>query len=365
MGRMMNYDFSLNEEKTGEGWSQRIFRRKLSTKEKQIFFFSLSRLLKGGIPVLKAVANLSAGAVSSVRMRQVLLDLETSLSGGQSFAEAIADHGGDFMNHEIALIHAGENSGNLERAFSQLAQGIKAQREAAAKIKEAVSYPVLILVLGIATVWILSAVVIPKLAAVYDDFGAELPFLTCLVIDGSTFFRTAFLPTLAILMLLAVFFRKKMSAAILLFLPVPIAGELLRHFILQRFCSLLALMLNSGIPMLKALDYTAACLPGRKIRDALNIAREAVEKGNTVSGALAEQAWMNSMSLALIMAGEESGALPESLEETAHFSLCEMEAFARILLKLLEPGLILFVGICAGIVVIALVLPILQISSLV
>ncbi len=316
---------------------------KCSTKELCLFASSLNRLLEGGVPLLKSLQVIQRESPRPT-FKEVLTRLEEEIRQGKSVSQALGDQK-LFPSYFIQMVQAGELSGNLDKVLGLLAEYLEKEEERKRKIKEALAYPCLILGLGFATFFVLLKWVVPKLASVYSDFGAELPLVTRIVLALSDFFIPFVILFLIALGAFAFFLRKKKEKLLPFF----------RKSFLSRFASLLSIELQSGIPILQALDSFGD----------LGRARELLSEGRGFADSLKGYGWVSEKDLALISSGEESGKLPEALAQVARESQRDMESQANLMIKLLEPALILGVGLAVGFIVVSTILPILEINELV
>lgn len=328
---------------------------RISLKERRLFFAALARLLQGGVPILRALEIVS-GETRKETLRGLISRMGAEIREGKSLSYGLSLYPGAFPLYQVSLVQAGEASGQMDKVLEDMARGLEKEEETRSKVREAVAYPAFLIIFGLLTVFVLTAFIIPRLAAVYEDFGEKLPWMTLLVIrisQGMKFILPFFLLPGVFSLLV---FKKYEAVFHSIGLRIPLWGGLLKHSSLIRFSYLLSLLLKSGVPLLRALESVGS--------DA-GKAAEKVAEGESLAESLRELPFVNETVLALILAGEESGTLAESLEEISKIHSRELETATRMILKLLEPALILVIGGITGLVVIAMIFPIVTLSTVV
>jgi len=342
--------------------STKPFKTRLGNKNLRLFSSSLARLLQGGVSLLRAL-EITGREFSKGSFQAILSGIKESIQQGQSLSGALRSSS-SFPLYFVQMVEAGELSGTLDKVLESLSEHLEKEEERRRKIKEALAYPVLVLSLGLVTFGVLLKVVLPKIAQVYEDLGGELPGIT----KGILLLSHAFLPVAlgGILVVGLLFFALKRSKDSLFpyLLKLPFLGKFLRKTKLMQFSSLLSLMLQSGIPILQAVESTGKTFGRGGEKDFLQI-RESLSQGKSLSQTLEGIPWTEESALALILSGEESGKLPEALSQISKEAQKEIESQAHLLLKLLEPSLILGIGLLVGFVVVSAILPILEMNTLV
>ncbi len=333
------------------------------SRELCLWASSLARLLEGGVPLLQALASLQ-NAVDKPRMKQFLQQLEEEIRQGKSLSESLRQTRGTVPFYLVQLVSAGEVSGTLPEILKQVSRYLEKEEHLRRKLQEALAYPAFILATGIATLAILMRFVIPKLAGVYSDFGAQLPFLTRSIISISEIFPFAVILFSGAVILLIFAARKNKKLSVSFLRKVPLAGKLYSCFILIRFSSLMSLLMRSGVTALESLDMTGRTFSDPFVwEDALYI-RQNLTEGKGFTFSLSRLNWIDPISKMLAASGEESGRLPEAFGQIAQDAESRMESEIQWMLKLAEPTLILGVGLIVGIVVIGTILPVFDISGL-
>ncbi len=328
---------------------------RLSLKDRRVFFSTFARLLQGGVPILRALEILSK-ETRKENVHELISKIGSHIREGKSLSYCLALYPAIFPSYQVSLVQAGEASGQMDRVLEDMARELEKEEETRSKVREAVSYPAFIVVFGLLTVFVLTAFIIPKLAMVYEDFGEKLPWMTLLVIRISQWMKFI-IPILLIVIAISFLILKRHGNRFYsIGLRVPLFGSMLQNSLLVRLSYLLSLLLKSGIPLLRALEAVGG--HAKK-------AAEKVAQGESLAESLRGLPFVSETALALILAGEESGTLAESLEEISKIYSRELETATRMILKLLEPALILVIGSVTGFVVIAMLFPIVTLSAVV
>ena len=337
---------------------------RLNTRDLKLFAGSLSSLLEGGIPILRALEGLEKLSATNLKLRHFLAQVKEGIRQGSGFSKILEDTK-SVPSFFSQIVYAGEVSGKTSEVLQELSGYLEKEAELKGKIREALAYPCFILFMGLATLGVLLQIVIPKLAGVYKDFGAELPIITRIILGLSDLF----LPFAAVLLIFAVlatiFFLRKKEALASLIYKMPIAGGFFRSCVLIQFSRLLSLLLESGIPVLDALKIVEKTFGSFFLKRDITSLSEGLAEGRGFSNCLEEISWMDPLSKMLASSGEESGRLPASFSQIARDTQTRLESQIQMIVKLLEPGLILVIGLIVGFVVIGTVLPIFDISGLV
>ncbi|MBI3317264.1 MAG: type II secretion system F family protein [Candidatus Omnitrophica bacterium] len=331
---------------------------KIKIKDLRIFSASLSRLIRGGVPILRALEIIKK-EITAKSFQLVLVNLHQSLEEGKSLSAGLETGEGNFPRYFIDMVQAGEISGTLERILMLLAKHFEATEERNRKIKEALAYPLFVLGFGVLAMAVLFQWVIPKILPVYDSFGGKLPALTSFTLMASQYFFPALILFILLSGLIFYFLRRFGIGVEILFKSTPLFGELIRQKKLYQFSSLLSLLLESGVSIVSALEAV-----GGEPQSLARI-KALLSEGKSFSVSCQDVSWIRESQLALISAGEEAGHLPEALKDISEDAAREMESRIQILMKLLEPSLILIVGLVTGFVVLSVILPIIEMNGLV
>ncbi len=356
-----------------EGFGQtgsRFKRRVFNATGLSVWTRQLAGLVSSGLPLERALSSLSDEAQREME-RHLVATLRAEVNGGSTFARALAQHPQEFSGIYIAVIGAGEQSGNLGLVLERLADDLEAQQELKSKLVGAALYPAIVTVVAIVIVLFLVAYVVPQVAHVFASSKRALPVLTVIMIAISNFVRgygwllllaLVFAAMGARLALANALLREKFDAA---WLNLPILGKLARGYNTARFASTLAMLAAAGVPILKALQAAADTLSNRAMRvDALD-ALVLVREGAPLASALAQKKRFPGLLAMFARLGEQTGQLPVMLQRAAKQLSTEVARRAMQFATLLEPLLIVTMGVVVMLIVLAVLLPIIELNQLV
>lgn len=349
-------DLILNENEETSSKPKRLIQKlgnKLKGRDLKQFSTSLARLLRGGVPILRTFQILQK-EIRSKSFKATLSQLEKALEQGKSLSSALESEG-HFPIYYVDMIKAGEISGTLDQILGLLSKHLEDSEDRKRKIREALAYPMFVLGFGILAMAVLFQWVIPKILPVYDSFGGKLPALTAFTLKLSEYFVPGMILLLALTAAAIYFLKKSGVQTEFLFSRAPLLGELFRQKKVYQFGSLLSLLLESGVPIVSALQAAGGDEEIKVL----------ISEGKSFSASCQGIRWIKESQLALIHAGEEAGQLPEALKDMSEDAAHEMESRIQILMKLLEPSLILLVGLATGFVVLSVILPIIEMNGLV
>lgn len=332
------------------------------------FYKQLGRVLQSGIPILPALA-LMGEQTENIEIKRIAQEVQKIIAEGHPLSYALSLYPEYFSPFDLAMIEAGELVGHLDEALKSVSTYRENQEKLVSKIKGALAYPVFVMVAGFFAVVFMLAFVMPKFTAFFVDLGQELPFLTRLLISSSQFAQKswpAFILGGAILFWIIKNSLNSSAKQIgwhRFYLSLPKVGKLIRCAQFARFSRTLSLLLESGIPLLKALQASLPVVTNQAIRKELEEAHAALTEGGSFSESLRRSSTVPVFVTHLVRAGEESGRLQESLDDVADWYEQELEENAEILTKLLEPILILLVGSLLGLMIVAVLLPVFSMNA--
>ena len=361
---------SLKEDAKNAG-SPSFFSGRINTgiKYRQVTSFSreLASLLRSGVPILKAV-GISSGQCESPALRNILSDIHSSLKRGASFSLVLSRYPVVFSPFYIAMIKAGENSGDLPEALLRICDYRMKQEELFSRFRMALVYPFLMTVVGLATVVFMLVFVMPRLTRIFADVGRELPLPTQILISASNALRGWWYWIFLILIVFALVAKKRLGtksgklSLSFLKLHIPVFGRFIFKAELSRFCRTLALLIKNGLPILKAISVAAPVVQNEIVKNQLKKSCKALERGNSFGMSLKDSGFFPMFMTNLILVGEESGRIESALTEIADAYEREVNEAIKIMDSLLEPLMVLGVGLVIGFIVIAMLLPVLDIS---
>ncbi|MEL7061008.1 MAG: type II secretion system F family protein [Acidobacteriota bacterium] len=338
------------------------------SKKLSIFTRQFSVMLDAGLPLVQCLEILG-GQEDHKIFKGILEQVRSDVEQGTSLAEAMRRHPPAFDNLYVNMIAAGEAGGILDIILQRLSNYIEKAVKLKNQVKSALTYPIAVIVIAVGVVAIILLKVIPVFESMFAAMGAELPFLTRVVIQASGILQSYFgwLALLTVLTFFALREWKKTyrGARVLdsLTLRFPVLGMLMRKIAIARFCRTLATLTSSGVPILDGLEITAKTSGNAIIEDAIMSVRNAVEEGKTISGPLSDTKVFPAMVCQMIAVGEQTGALDAMLSKIADFYEDEVDTAVAGLMKLIEPIMIVFLGVVIGTIVIAMYLPMFSIIT--
>lgn len=341
---------------------------KLPLGELAIFTQQLSSLLGAGLPLVQCLEALQDQTEDPV-FRVIIRDVRIEISQGSAFSTAVKLYPKAFNSLFISMVEAGEASGALAEILSKVAAYFESSVKLSKKVKSAMTYPIAVIGLAVALVNVLLIFVIPVFAAMFADFGAKLPAPTQMLIDLSDFLKHNFFYLLIAAYLAYWFLGKFVSTPRGRRLKdeglvkAPIFGNLIHKIALSRFCRTYATLIRSGVPILRTLEIVAAASNKVQIEDACAEIAKHVSQGGQVSEVLATNGFFPPMMKHMVKAGESTGNVDGMMNKIADFYDTESEATVASLTSLIEPLLIVFLGVVVGGIVMAMFLPIFQLGA--
>ncbi|WP_022663769.1 type II secretion system inner membrane protein GspF [Desulfospira joergensenii] len=343
---------------------------KVSSSELSMITRQMSTLLSAGFPLVKAVATLVPQAKSKT-MYKVLSRVKDAIEEGSSFAKALALYPGVFSPIYINMVNAGESSGTLEIVLERLADFTENREDSKKKIQASLAYPVLMSLIGFGVLLVLLTYVVPGIVNIFSDMNQTLPLPTLILITVSSFFRSwwwliVLMPFLFFLMIVLI--RKNEKGAFVIdkiLISLPITGNLLKKLIAARFTRTLGSLLDNGVPMLTALDITKSIAGNRVVYELILKASDKVEQGGELGEVLGRSKEFPYLASQMIKIGETSGEMEKMLEKTADLFEKEVQTAITAATSLIEPFIILAMGIVVGGIIMAICLPIFEINQLI
>lgn len=332
-------------------------------KDLVVFTRQFSTMIDAGLPIVQAL-DILATQMDNLEFRAILKKIKDKVEQGTTFAEALADHPKVFDTLYVQLVKAGELGGILDTILSRLAGYIEKAEKLKSKVKGAMVYPSVVLIVAVGCVAILLLFVTPVFEKMFKDFGGTMPGPTQLVIDLSHLAQDIALYVVGGLIVFAIAFARalrteKGKATFDKFiLQVPIVGPLLRKVAVARFTRTLGTMLSSGVPILDALEVTAKSAGNAVVEKAVFYTRDRISEGKTIAHPLAETKVFPPMVVQMIGVGEATGAMDAMLNKIADFYDEEVDAAVAALTSVIEPILMVFLGGIVGFFMIAMYMPI-------
>ncbi len=348
----------------------RGFGERLSTVELALFTRQLASLLEAGLPLEQAFTALLEQAERPY-VRDLVASIRSEVMGGASFSDALSRHPRDFAEIYRALVASGEQIGQLARVLSRLADYIERSNALVQKVRLAFIYPGIVTVVAFAIVIFLLTYVVPQIVSVFANTKQKLPLLTTMMLAVSNFTR-AYGIYVAIIAIGAFFaWRRALKNPVLKrrfhswLLTAPVYGKFERSMNTARFASTLAITTGSGVPILRALETSRDTLSNVAMKELVEEASASVREGVSLARALSAQRHFPPMLVHMIRAGEITGELPAMLDRAASAQQADLERRALTIAGLLEPALILAMGVVVLLIVLAVLMPIIEINQLV
>jgi len=341
----------------------------VTPKDLQVFTRQLATMIDAGLPLVQCLDILAAQTPNKIFAR-ILGQVKSTVEQGATFSDALRRHPKVFDDLYVNLVAAGEIGGILDTILNRLAVYIEKAVKLRGQIKSALFYPVTILVVAIAVIAVMLLKVIPTFANMYKDMGrADLPGATKFVINLSRGFVTRWYLYAGALfgvvagsaMMRQTDRGKEIFDRVLLRLPV--LGGTLRKTVVARFTRTLGTLLNSGVPILDALDICARTAGNKVVEQAIVRARDKIAEGHDMAGPLAESRVFPPMVVQMIGVGEQTGAMDQMLQKIADFYEEEVDAAVSALTSLIEPVMMAFLGVVVGGLIIAMYLPIFKLAG--
>lgn len=339
------------------------FSGKVSTKDRVIFTRQLSTLINAGLPLSRALRS-AEQQVDKPRFKAIISEVIASVEGGSTLSDAFAKHPKVFNEIYVSLVAAGETSGTLDKALLRLATQQEKDAAIISKIRSALIYPAIVLVLVVGVMVLMMVQVVPEVAKLYDDLNKELPIYTQVLITISKLMTGYWWITPIILFGLAFLFRYlfRSEGVQLQFdrlkLRIPVFGMLFRKLYMARFSRTMNTLLASGIPMLQAMETTRGAVSNRVISADISDAIRDVRGGKGLSQALEKRSHFHPLVAQMAGVGEESGAIDEMLGRAATYYEDEVDEAVRNLSTTLEPVMMVVLGIMVGLLLLAVLGPI-------
>src|SRR6202163_984816 len=353
----------------------RTKKRDWTVKEEGIALFTrqLATMIEAGISLVQALTALyeQSDPKRQRSLRHVISDVIARVQGGETFNESIAKHPRVFNRLFVSMVKAGEAGGLLAEILDRLAGFLEASARLRKKIKSAMTYPVIVLCIAFAITTFLIVRVVPIFGEIFKDFGAKLPAPTQFLINVSDFVRGDWyfliLGIGGTIFGIRAFLRSKRGKEFSdrWKLKLPIFGPLIHKICMSRFSRTFAQLIRSGVPILEVLDIVGGASGNHVVESSIRGVSADVEKGDNLSVALSKKPIFPPMMLRMVSAGEATGKIDTMLEKMADFWDEEIEAMLDALTSLIEPLLIVFLGVIVGGIVIAMFLPIFKLNEVV
>ena len=361
----------VHEDIATEGASTAFsFQRGIPAADLALFTRRLATLVASSIPLFEAMGSLYEQEESG-KLKQVLARVRERIAEGASLSRAFTAEPQVFGESYVSMVAAGEASGALDAVLESLADFLEEQEQVRSRVTSALAYPILMILVGGGVMLFLLTMVIPKIVVIFEDSKAALPLITIALIKLSHFLRGWWWIPAGLAIASVPLYRKAMLRDDLrlkrdaLLLRLPLAGGMLQRLILARFARVLGLLLSSGVPIIRALEITSEVLVNRVYRTFLRGVMEEVAQGGSLSGSLRKSPLFPPLLVHLAGVGEKSGTLETMLFKAGIAYEREFNSRLGRLMGLMEPLLVLGMGVAVGAVVLAVLLPIFEMNQLI
>jgi type IV pilus assembly protein PilC len=337
-----------------------ITKKKLKQADLMHFCRQLAAFVRAGIPLVEALGVIEEEADDKT-LREVLQTVQESLIAGDTFSAALEPFHSMFPQFFIDMLRAAELTGRLDDVLDEMSGYIRRDMEARAKIKSAITYPIIIAFASIATVVVLAVFVLPRFKTFFQSFNATLPLPTRMLISTTNFFGHRWFVIIGVLvlisMLLMALSRTERGRSIKdrILLKLPVLGEVIRYSIVERFCRLLSTMMIAGVPLPEAMAVLGQGTRNIVFQEGLGQVRDAMLRGEGIARPMSETQLFPSAVVQMIRVGENTGTLDKQLEVGSDYYGQELDYKIARLTALFEPAVILFMGVCVGFVALALI----------
>lgn len=347
-----------------------LFFKSIRLRDLSNFTRQLSNLLDSGLTMLNSLSVLIDQS-ENPHLKHTIGLIRDDVKGGTTFSAALAKYPKVFSVLYVNMVASGEISGSLENVLRRLSDFMEKDEESISKVRASMAYPALMAFVGFVTIFVLLSFVAPRLTAIFIDLGQALPLPTKILIGISSFFaRFWVLIIIAIIIAITVFSRwLKTKDGKTLFdaakLKTPFIGPFIQKIEIARFGRTLGTLIGNGVPIIRALRVASTTLGNTLIKQDMEEARKAVVEGASLSVSIRKSRHFPAMVTNMIAVGEESGTLEKSLFKIADAYDTEIDRTIKTITSLLEPGLVLFMGMVVGFIVIAMLLPIFQLNLMI
>jgi len=342
---------------------------KLSTKQLGLFSRQLSTLLKAGLPLPVAITDI-VDQIDNKHFRNVIADIKEKLEQGTSFSNALSQHRAIFPDMYISMVRVGENLGSLDQVIARLADPEEKQNILTSRIRSALWYPAFMLLFAMAVMMFLMTNVIPTIASMFDEQKRDLPLVTSIVIGISSFLsKFWYIPILLVIVLIYLYHRyiqtpqgrRKVDE---LKLKVPLVSNLYKRLIVFRFTQNLGVLLSNKVDIIKSFEIVKKIVGNVIIEEKIEEAAAKIKEGVSVSNSLSKSEFLPKLVLGMISAGEASDNLDTMLLNIGNVYETELDLTVTSLTSLMEPIIIIIMGLIIALIVMSVILPITQMNML-
>ena len=356
------YPLKIEEVKTSTTIAEFNFTRKITAKDLTIFCRQMNTMLDAGISITNCLSMLST-QVTNKRLRGIIAEIEDDVKRGEMLSHSMAKYPDAFPKLLVSMVESGEASGNLDEMMLRMAIHFEKENKINSKVKSAMIYPIVLAVIASVAVIVIMMFVMPTFQEMFEESNTPLPAITSFLISLSTFMRRNIIYIVLVIavIVVAVTRFKKTTKGYEFFskikLKMPIIGILTQKTVTSRFTRTMSTLLSSGISMMEAIPIIKSILINKVAEDAMDEIKDKVMKGDGLSGPIRDSKVFPDMLASMIRVGEEAGSLDEMLDKTPDYYDEEVEVAISNATSMIEPIMIIIMGVVIGTMVIGIMLP--------
>lgn len=334
-----------------------------------MFARQMCTMLEAGVTLLKSL-EVIAGQIESEKFYKVMMQITEDVERGRALSEALAEHPKVFNQFWVSLVEVGEASGSLPLVLSKLAFYLEQQAAFRSTITSAVMYPMILFFICIGAVAFFALFVGPRFESVFNSMNVELPLITRVLLNSFRFIKEKFFLLLVGMAVSIFLFQKwtqtppgRLQSEKFIF-SLPVIGNIYKLIVVERFTSQMAILVDTGVPILHALDISQRLVNNIICSRVIGDVKESVRQGELLVAPMERSRFFPSMCIQMITVGEETGELGKMLKHVANFYQNEVETFMKRFGTLIEPFMLVFMGVVIGVIVLAMFLPMFNIAQL-
>lgn len=337
-------------------------------KDKVVFMRQLATMVGAGLPLTRGLQVMEQ-QISNPMFKRVITQVKSSVEAGKSLAESFKNSDEVFDDVTINLIEAGESSGNLDDILNKLAIELEESKKLQGKLKGALTYPLILLVIIVGVMVLMMLVLVPAMSDIYGEFGGELPTITRVMVAMSDFFINYWWAIVIVLLGLLIGYKvwvdtpKGKRTKDKIIVKIPIMGVIISKMQLAQFTRLLGLLLGSGLSIIRALELTAMSLSNDMFKEVIFQAKEEVERGGSLALPIARSDYYPLIVSSMIAVGEETGELDTVLAKVSQYYKEEVDQATENMSSLLEPIFLVIMGVAVAFIALGVYTPMFQLSE--
>lgn len=337
-------------------------------KEKVVFMRQLSTMVGAGLPLTRGLQVMEQ-QIANPMFKRVITQVKNSVESGKSLADSFRAADEVFDEVAINLIEAGESSGNLDKILDKLALELEESKKLQAKLKSALTYPMILLVVIVVVMLLMMFVLVPSMSDIYGEFGAELPAITKFLMGMSDFTVNYWWVMLVAILALVIGYKvwvdtpKGKRSRDKILVKMPIVGMIISKMQIAQFTRLLGLLLGSGLSIIRALELTALSLNNEMFKEVILDAKNEVEKGGSLALPIARSEYYPLIVSSMVAVGEETGELDNVLAKIAEYYKDEVDVATENMSSILEPVFLIIMGLAIAFISLGIYMPMFQLSE--